>query len=64
MTVTGIPLRALHHRLGARLAIALEKILLEGSGIHADAHRAAMIFGSLHHFFDALARADIAGIDA
>src|ERR1700759_4372197 len=54
----------LDHRLGTWLAILLEKIWLQRSGVDADTHRAAMILRSLDDFFHTLRAADIAGIDA
>ena len=41
--------RALDHRLGARLAVALQEILLERAGIDADPHGAAVVLRRLHH---------------
>ena len=60
----GVIERALDHRFGAWLAVFLEQVGLQRTGIDADAHRAAMILGRLHHFAHALGAADIAGIDA
>ncbi len=56
--------RALHHGLGARFAEALEQILLQGTGVDADAHRTAVILGRFYDFLHALRGADVAGIDA
>ena len=60
----GVIERALDHRLGARLAILLQQVLLQRAGIDADAHRAAMVLGGLHDVRTRCADADIAGIDA
>ena len=55
--------RAFHQRLGARLAIFFEQVLLEAAGIDADADRAAVGLGRGDHFAHALFRADIAWVD-
>jgi hypothetical protein len=39
--------RALDHRLGARLAVALQQVALERAGIDPDPHRAAVVFRRL-----------------
>ena len=56
--------RAFDQRLGAGLAIFLEQVLLEAAGVDADADRAAVGLGGADDFADALADADVAGIDA
>ena len=56
--------RALHHRLGARLAVALEKVPLERAGVDTDPHRAAVILCGLYDLAHPLGGADVAGIDA
>ena len=55
--------RAFDHRLGAGLAIAFEKLALQGTGIDADADRTAMVLGRLHNIAHPVRRADIARID-
>ena len=60
----GVAQRALDHRLGTRLAVALEQLALERAGVDADAHGAAVVAGGLHHLAHAAGRADVAGIDA
>jgi hypothetical protein len=59
----GVVQGALDHRLGARLAVLLQQFALQGAGIDADAHRAAVVAGRLDHFTDAVGGADIARID-
>ena len=56
--------RAFDQRLGTRLPIFLEQILLEAAGIDADADRAAIGLGRVDHFVDAVGRSDVARIDA
>ena len=56
--------RAFDHRLRAGLAVFLEQVLLQRAGVDADAHRAAVVLGGLHHLAHALGAADVAGIDA
>src|SRR3546814_11470974 len=56
--------RALHHGLRAGLAIALQQLLLQRAGVHADAHGAVVVARRLHHLAHPLARADLAGVDA
>ena len=55
--------RRLDQRVGAWLAIFLEQVALQAAAIDADADRAAVRLGGAHHFGDALARPDIAGVD-
>ena len=55
--------RAFDQRLGTRLAIFFEQVLLQAAGIDADADRAAVGAGRGDHFAHAFLRADIAGID-
>ena len=55
---------ALDHRLGTRLAVFLQKIALERTGVDADAHGTAVIPRSLDHLADPLARADVARVYA
>ena len=43
----GVVERALDHRLGARLAVALQQVAFERAGIDADPHRAAVVLGRL-----------------
>ncbi len=59
----GVAERGLDHRLGARLAIALQELALQRAGIDADPHRAAMVLGRLDDFAHPVGAADIAGID-
>ena len=56
--------RALHHRLGAGLAVLLEQVLLERARVDADAHRHAVVLGGLDHLAHPFGAADVAGIDA
>jgi len=56
--------RGFDHRLGAGLAVTLQEFLLQRAGVDADADRAIVVLGGLHHLAHALGRADIAGIDA
>ncbi len=56
--------RALDQRFGAGLAIFFEQILFQAASIHADADRAAVRLGRVHHFLDARLAADVAGVDA
>ena len=60
----GVVERALDHRFGAGLAVALEEVALERAGIDADPHRAAVVLRRLDHFAHAVRRADVAGVDA
>ena len=55
---------AFDHRVGARLAIFLQQVLLKRSRVHTDPDRAAVILGRLDHLADPLLGTDIAGIDA
>ncbi len=52
--------RAFDQRLGARLAVFLEQVLLEAAGIDPDADRAAVGARRGDHFADPLFRADVA----
>ena len=52
------------HRLGAGLAVFLEQVALQRSGIDSDAHRAAVILRRPYDLADPLLLADISGIDA
>ena len=56
--------RAFDQRLRAGLAVFLEQVLLEATGVDADPDRAAVGLGRADDFGDALGRADVAGIDA
>src|SRR5690606_2086636 len=56
--------RAFHQRLGAGLGVFLEQVLFEAAGVDPDADRAAVGLGRAHDFGDALARTDVARIDA
>ena len=56
--------RALDQRVGARLAVFLEQVLLEAAAVDPDADRAAVGLGGADHLGDALAAADVAGVDA
>ena len=55
---------ALDHRLGARLAVLLQEILLQRPGVDSDPHGAAVVLRRLHDLADPLGAADIARIDA
>ena len=54
---------AFNQRLGARLAIFLQQVFFETSGIYTDADRAAICLGGVDDLFYALGRANIARID-
>ncbi len=56
--------RAFDQRLGAGLAIFFEQILFEAAGVDPDADGTAIGLGRADDFGDALARPDVAGVDA
>src|SRR3546814_10339820 len=56
--------RAFDERLGAGLAIFFEQVFFEAARVDADANRAAVRLGGADDLADALAAADVAGVDA
>ena len=63
LQVGGVPQRAFDQRLRVGFAVFLQQVLLQAAGIDADADRAAVVAGGLHHFLHPLGAADIARID-
>ena len=57
-------LRGGDHRFRAGLAVLLQQVFFERSGINADADGAIVVFRGLDDFLHPLVRADVAGIDA
>ena len=51
------------HAPGRRSAVLPQQVLLQRTGVDADANRNFSIGGDFHHFFHIPARADIAGIE-
>src|SRR5690606_31059760 len=60
----GVVERALDHRVGTGLAVLLQQVALQGAGVDADAHRAAVVPGGLDHLAHPVGAADVARIDA
>jgi hypothetical protein len=56
--------RAFDQALGARLAIFLEQVAFQATGIDADADRAAIGLGGIDDFVHPLGATDIARVDA
>ena len=55
--------RAFDHGLGTGIAVLVDQVFLEASGIDADPHRDAFVPGLADDFLESLVAADIAGVD-
>ena len=55
---------ALHHALGSHAAVFCEDFLFNGAGVHADAHRDAVLLQAVRQRAHVGLAADVAGIDA
>ena len=55
---------ALHHRFRHRCAVLGEDVLFQTAAVDADADGDILLLAGLHHSFDAVVVADVAGVDA